>query len=121
MHNQQLLLVAIRMRRLLVQHWLWSSLSFACALVAFTVHLAPRSPSDVPDQLRIEQSPWTQAVQTAQSFLDDRRADQFTGLQAQPQNPAMQSVASYLRAHQVDRQPIWDQVIARVRYYLDGH
>lgn len=121
MNDQQRRLIAIWIPWLLVRHWPRVGLGIVCAVVAFTVNLAPEPPTDVPDQLGIKESPWAQAVQAAQSFLDDRRADPFTGLQAQAQNPAMQSVAAYLRAHQVDRQPIWAQVIARMRYSLGRH
>jgi len=107
------------MQHLLVHRWRWVSCSIIGFAIAFTVNLAPEPQSDMRDWHRAAASVWTRVVHTVQSALDDHRADSFMEPQGPAQDPATQSVMLYLRAHQVDHPSFWEQLIARVRNYLN--
>ena len=115
--NSQPRRVMIGMQRWLVQHWLWVSCSIIGLVVAFTVNLAPAPRSEVPDWHTAALSMWTR--ETVQSALDDHRADSFMEPQVPAQDPATQSVMRYLRAHQVNHPSFWEQLIARIRNYVN--
>ena len=116
--NHQPRRVMIGVQRWLVQRWRWVSCSIIGLAIAFTVNRAPAPQLDMRDWHRAAASVWARIVQTVQSAQDDHRADPFTSPPFPAQDPATQSVTSYLRAHQVDHPSFWEQLIARVRSYM---
>jgi hypothetical protein len=95
------------------------SLSIALLAGALVVYRAPAVPSDAPRVGDAAAAIRARFARTVQSSVDIQRAEPLTQLQADSRNPETQSVLRYLRVHQVD-QSLWDQAIARVRFYLQG-
>ena len=107
------------MQRLRIHRWRWVSCSIIGLAIAFTANRVPAPRLDMRDWHRAAASVWARIVQTVQSAQDDHRADPFTSPPFPAQDPATQSVTSYLRAHQVDHPSFWEQLIARVRSYVN--
>ena len=99
----------------------WQRLGLAIIIVAGTLALYGFLPAPAGDLRvhRAEPSIWARAAHNMRSLVSNERADPFARINARPQDPATQSVISYLRVHQVD-QPVWEQVSERARYYLQG-
>ena len=102
-----------------VYHWQRFGLALVVVASTLALYAAPSAPAADLRVNRAEPSIWARAAHNMRSLVSNERADPFARINARPQDPATQSVISYLRVHQVD-QPVWEQAIERARYYLQG-
>ena len=102
-----------------VYHWQRFGLALVVVGRTQAQYGAPKAPAAHFGVKPDEPSIWARAAHNRRSLVSNERADPFARINARPQDPATQSVISYLRVHQVD-QPVWEQAIERARYYLQG-